>query len=170
MKFSCDNLGFRVNFILLQLQCRYNYMRHVFSIKKNLHLKTKNQKNVCGVWRGKRNKKKTFEVKSAFNQTLLVQFLKIVMLFWNSLILRLPLEHCIVLERMRTLKKLFFKVVSRKMCLKCIVIMSCVYDKGWRFCKNDSVIAHSIWTKAGWKGLKLDITLCPGQSLENQRM
>lgn len=50
MKFSCDNLGFRVNFILLQLQCGYNNMRRVFSIKKKSSLENeKSKKNVCGV-------------------------------------------------------------------------------------------------------------------------
>lgn len=138
--------------------------------KKKSSLENEKSKKNFVVYEGGKSKKKTFEVNSAFNQTLLVQFLRIVMLFWKSLILRLPLEHCIVLEHMCKLKKLFLKVVSRKICSKCIVIMSRVYDKGWRFCKNDSVIAHLIWTKAGWKGLKLNIALCPDQSLENQRM
>lgn len=76
MKFSCDNLGFRVNFILLQLQCGYNNMRREFSIKKkNLHLKTKNQKKSLWCMEGEKATKKTFE------QTFLVQFLRIVMLF-----------------------------------------------------------------------------------------
>lgn len=68
MKFSCDNLGFRVNFILLQLQCRHDYMRHVFSLKKNLDLKTKNHKNCLWCMKGGKATKKTFEVNSAFTK------------------------------------------------------------------------------------------------------
>lgn len=66
---------------------------------------------------GKSNKK---DIWSEFGiyQTLLVQFLWIGMLFWNSLILRLPLEHCIVLEHMRKLKKLFLKSGFKKNVLK----------------------------------------------------
>lgn len=58
MKFSCDNLGFRVNFILLQLQCGYNNMRRVFSIKKKSSLENEKSKKMFVVYeRGKSNKK-----------------------------------------------------------------------------------------------------------------
>lgn len=58
MKFSCDNLGFRVNFILLQLQCGYNNMRRVFSIKKKSSLENEKSKKMFVVYEwGKSNKK-----------------------------------------------------------------------------------------------------------------
>lgn len=75
MKFSCDNLGFRVNFILLQLQCGYNNMRPVFSIKKKSSLENEKSKKCLWCMKGEKATKKTFE------QTCLVQFLRIVMLF-----------------------------------------------------------------------------------------
>lgn len=58
MKFSCDNLGFRVNFILLQLQCRYDYMRPVFSIKKKSSLENEKSKKMFMVYEGGKSNKK----------------------------------------------------------------------------------------------------------------
>lgn len=75
MKFSCDNLGFSVNFILLQLQCGYNYMRRVFSIKKKSSLENEKLKKCLWCMKGEKATKKRFA------QTFLVQFLRIVMLF-----------------------------------------------------------------------------------------
>lgn len=58
MKFSCDNLGFRVNFILLQLQCGYNNMRREFSIKKKSSLENEKSKKKFVVYGGGKSNKK----------------------------------------------------------------------------------------------------------------
>lgn len=58
MKFSCDNLGFRVNFILLQLQCGYNNMRRVFSIKKKIFTWKRKIKKMFVVYEGGKSNKK----------------------------------------------------------------------------------------------------------------